>query len=385
MKKHMLCAIALVGILLCPQVILADELDDLKKEIKTLQDRLEALEAEKKAPSVEERLAVLEAEDEDLLHRFSKMVTISGYGDGEYIMTDKKGDNNRFRVHHLSLFFKKQISEKWRLFSEIEYEDAPKISGTDDGSAIKDTEGKVFVEVFTLEYYLNQYLNFRLGRFLTPGGIWNVEHYPPFVLTQDRPQHIRKVFPQLQDGLQLLGSANVADVVTDYIFYASNGQGNTGHGDGNEDKAVGTRLKLKLPFLSRTETGFSYYMEEKNNKDDVRGAGADLVLQWAGLKFQGEYAKGFIDPDTGSGYQVIGYYGQLQYDYRQWTLGYRYDWFDKNTEVDNDRKTINSIVLNYHFTPDVVFKAEHHFHDPQDSAQDNYTKTLLSVAVYLGD
>ncbi len=345
------------------------EVDDLKSELERIQ----------------RRLAVLEAEDEDLIHRLSDMVSISGYADGEYIMTDKKGDNNRFRVHHLSLFFKKQISEQWRLFTEIEYEDAPKLSGTDDGSAIKDTEGKVFVEVFTLEYYLNRYLNFRLGRFLTPGGIWNVEHYPPFVLTQERPQHIRKIFPQLQDGLQLLGSANLANVVTDYIFYVSNGQGNTGHGDGNEDKALGTRIKFKLPYLSTIETGFSYYVEEKNNEDEIRSAGADLLIQWGGLKFQGEYAKEFIDLAAGSGFQEIGYYGQLQYDYRKWTLGYRYDWYDKNTKADDDRKTINTIVLNYHFTPDVVVKAEHHFNDPQDRTQDNFTKTLLSVAVYLGD
>ncbi len=385
MKRHLFCAVALLCALLCPQAATADELDDVKKEIKALQERLEALEAERKSKALEERLAVLEAEDEDFMHRLQEMVTVGGYADGEYIMTDKKGENNRFRVHHLSLFFKKQISEQWRFFSEIEYEDAPKISGTDDGSAIKDTEGKVFVEVFTLEYYLNRYLNFRLGRFLTPGGIWNVDHYPPFVLTQDRPQHIRKIFPQLQDGLQLLGSANMADVVTDYILYVSNGQGNTGHGDGNENKAVGTRLKFKLPYLSRLEAGFSYYLEEKNNEDDVRAAGADLVIQWGGLKFQGEYAKEFIEPAVGSFFQEIGYYAQLQYDYRKWTLGYRYDWYDKNTKADNDRKTINTIVLNYHFTPDVVVKAEHHFHDPQDRTLEEFTKTLLSVAVYLGD
>jgi hypothetical protein len=362
MTKLFLHFIVTALFLFSPMILMADETGVLKKEINELKARLD----------------LLEAEDENLLHSVSDLVNISGYADGEFIMTDEKGMNNEFRVHHLSIFLKKQIAEKWRVFSEIEFEDAPNT---------EEDEGTIFVEVFTIDYNHNPYINFRLGRFLTPGGIWNVDHYPPFVLTQEQPQHIREIFPQLNDGLQFYGSANVADVVADYILYASNGQGTntTAGGDGNEDKAVGTRLKFKFPFLSKIETGFSYYTEEKDTKEDLRAAGADLLLQWKNLKLQGEYAKGFLDPASGSIYQTIGYYGQLEYLYNNWTLGYRYDWYDPKTTVDNDRKTINTIALNYHFTPYVVGKIEHHFVDPQASAIDNYTKTLLSVAVYLGN
>ena len=339
--------------------LLAAEVDDLKRDLEGIQNRLE----------------VLEAEDEQTTQALADLMEIAGYGDVEYKITDQKGKNNEFRVHHLSLFFIKRIGDRWRMFSEIEYEDGP--------NTAKD-EGKIFVEVFTLEYYLNQYLNFRLGRFLTPAGIWNVDHYPPFVLTQERPQHIRKIFPQLNDGLQLLGSTHVSNVNTDYILYVSNGQGNTGHGDGNEDKALGARLKFGLPFLSQAEVGTSYYREEQNDKTDFKAAGADLFLSWRNVRLQAEYAKGFFDPSPGKGDQRIGYYGQLEYDLKNWTLGYRYDWYDPSTETDNDRKTINTLALNYHFTPYVVGKVEHHFEDPQDKAKDSYNLTILSIAIYLG-
>jgi hypothetical protein len=370
MKKFLVLAVVAASLLFFSTHLYADEISDLKKEMQELQDRL----------------VVLEAEDENQMHVIENFMEISGYGDGEYIMTDQKGKNNEFRVHHLSLFFIKQITEKWRMFSEIEYEDAPKVEEPDE------IEGKIFVEVFTLEYYLNQYVNFRLGRFLTPAGIWNVDHYPPFVLTQERPMHIRKIFPQLNDGLQFLGSVNMAQTVTDYKLYVSNGQGNTGHGDGNEDKALGGRAKFALHFLDlddwgfrAPEIGFSYYKEEKNDDEDFKAAGADLRLYWKDLTLQAEYAKGYGDPSFGSIYQRIGYYAQMAYNYKNWTLGYRYDWYDPDTTLDNDRKTINSLVLNYHFTPYVVGKLEYHWNDPQDSAIDNYTKTLLSIAVYLGN
>ena len=57
----------------------------------------------------------------------SDLVKISGYADAELRITSNKNDNNSFRIRHLSLFFSKKVQEKWQFFSEIEFEDAPKI------------------------------------------------------------------------------------------------------------------------------------------------------------------------------------------------------------------------------------------------------------------
>jgi hypothetical protein len=382
MIKIPVIACLAVVLLFSPANLFAGEVDDLKRDMERTQTRLD----------------ILEAEDDHQNEKYQHLFELSGYGDGEYKITDQPGKNNEFRVHHLSIFFIKQISNRWRMFSEIEYEDAPKIGEEEtvtiiDGNGVPQTftvtehkDGKIFVEVFTLEFYLNQYLNFRLGRFLTPGGIWNVDHYPPFVLTQERPQHIRKIFPQLQDGLQTLGSVNMAGVSTDYTFYVSNGQGHSAHGDHNENKAWGPRLKFSLPFFTRTEVGTSYYREsDTNDDDDYRAIGADLLLRWNDWKFQGEYAKGYTNFDAGGrDDHRTGYYGQLEYNIRKWTLGYRYDWYDPSRNTDDDRKTINTLAVNYHFTPYVVGKVENHWVDPQDSAKDNYHLAILSVAVYLG-
>lgn len=345
----------------------ADAVSDLKKEVEGLKTKIE----------------LIEAQDEETSSQLSDLVDISGYADGEFNLTDHKTADTRseFRIHHLSLFFIKQLSEKWRMFSEVEFEDAPKIEPSDNTDP-----GEIFVEVFTLEYSHNSYANFRLGRFLNPGGIWNVEHYPPFVLTQEKPKLVGNIFPKTNDGLQFFGSVHDWNVTTDYMLYVSNGTGgNPGHGDINSDKAWGADLGFKLPFLTRTEIGFSYDRENKDeNGDAVRILGTDARLEWNDFQLQNEYAKKYTDQTSGNTDQTIGWYSQLTYDWRKWTVGYRYDWYDPNHRDDANRTITNTVALNYHFTPEVVGKIEHHFVRDESSSDVNYTKTLFSVAVYLG-
>jgi hypothetical protein len=136
--------------------------------------------------------------------------------------------------------------------------------------------------------------------------------------------------------------------------------------------------------LSRAQIGASYYKEKTNDNEDLKAAGGDILVEWKGFKLQSEYAKGFFDPDVGGSYHRTGYYGQLEYNLRKWTMGYRFDWYDPDNSIDNDRKTINTVALNYHFTPYVVGKIENHWVDTQDTNIDNYYLTIFSIAAYLG-
>jgi len=369
-KRGWILLIAVI-LFLSPLRAFADSIDDLKHEVNELKTKVD----------------LLKAQNDETTSRLSNFVDISGYADGEFNLTNNQAAEARseFRVHHLSLFFSKQLAEQWRMFSEVEFEDAPKIEPIDPGNSNR--HGELFVEVFTLEYNQNRYANFRLGRFLNPGGIWNVEHYPPFVLTQEKPTMVNQhIFPQTNDGLQFYGSHYQWNVTTDYILYVSNGSGpNTGHGDINSDKSWGADLGFKFPFLSDTEIGFSYDRENKDENDNkVKILGADTKLAWKDLKFQGEYAKRYTDDLAGTTAQTIGWYSQLTYDWRKWTVGYRYDWYDPDHR-DNDNRTItNTVAVNYHFTPDVVGKIEQHFVKDEGASDVHYTKTLFSIAVYLG-
>ena len=74
---------------------------------------------------LEGEVAVTQAESDDLANRFKNNMSVTGYADIEYVTTNQTGKESGFRIHHFSLFFKKQISENFRFFSEIEYEDGP--------------------------------------------------------------------------------------------------------------------------------------------------------------------------------------------------------------------------------------------------------------------
>ncbi len=359
--------LALAVILSRPVMSGADDNADLKNKMNELSSRVETLEAEKN----------------DVKEKISGLAEITGYADVEYIMTDKPGEDNEFRIHHLSLFVKKQFTGKWRFFSEVEFEDGPFFETTNEGTTWKSgTGGKIFLEVMTLEYLYDPKLNIVLGRFFTPAGIWNVDHYPPFVTTQDRPQHIRKIFPQLTDGLQVNGAFSPGSTVVSYNLYAGNGEGNTGAGDNNEGKALGGRIKLKLPLLTKTEFGLSAYTDSDKTRTDKNSFGADLSLQWKSLKFQGEYAQAAVSPGE---YEITGYYGQLIYAIGDWDLIYRHDRYDPKSTVINDGTTINTLAVNHHFTPVIVGKLEHHFVDQDNDAADDYNRSIFSLVVYLSE
>ncbi|MBE9502570.1 MAG: porin [Proteobacteria bacterium] len=381
MRKTVFSLFILTTIFLFPPFLQADEVADLKKEVEKLKSRLE----------------IVEAGQDEIGYQSSDLVSVSGYADVEYVIDDRSGVSDGFRTHHFSLLFQKKVSEKWRFFSELEFEYAPKIGeeekqtitdsggNTHDVVVTKNKEGRIYIEVLTIDYNYNPYLNLRAGRYLTPAGIWNVEHYTPFVATQEKPQHIQNIFPKHMDGVQLFGTVTKNDVVTDYIAYMSNGSGNTGHGDENDDKSLGGRLRFKFPLLLRTELGLSTYREKDNADTELKAHGVDLNLHWKTFKLQAEYAKGTYDPVSGTDYDRVGYYGQLTYGMGKLETIYRYDWYDANDTVVQGDKSINTVALHYHFNRSVCGKIEHHMIDNEGPATEDYDKTIATIALYFGE
>jgi len=361
-------------------------------------------EIEEKLELLTEELAISQEQYEDASDKSKSFMSISGYTDFEYITSSKSGSNNQFRLHHLSLFFEKQISEKWRFFSEIEYEDAPKFEANDkfvlvdtDGDNIPDTQiavfddakGEIFVEAVNVSYFASSAYIFRMGRFFTPAGIWSVNHYPAFVPTQERPQHIRRIFPQVVDGVDLFGTIAFGESsFFNYDLFTGNGEGNTAKEDKNSKKATGLRTSFLLPFLSHFELGMSYYSDTLNDRSEKEATGIHAKMRSGDLAFQAEFAQGEIKDTTDNIVDNEGYYAQLLYDISNWTIGVRYDFFDNNTaatDVSSKFGKVSSVFVNYRSTEKVVLKLELHQIDVEDSLAEDYTKALASVVVYLGE
>lgn len=359
-------------------------------------------EIKEKFELLSEEVAIANEQYEDAEQKFNNLMSISGYTDFEFIASDKSGSTNGFRLHHLSLFFEKQISNKWRFFSEIEYEDAPKFEAEADTVTVIDTDGnpqtidkfkaangKIFVEAINVTYQWKQELSLRFGRFFTPAGLWSIDHYPSFVPTQERPQHIRRIFPQIVDGIDMLGTVGIGDsTFLNYNFYTGNGEGNTGKHDHNNDKAVGLKTSFLLPALSHTELGFSVYSDTFENNSEKTATGVHAKIRSGDFTFQAEYAKGEIEDTAGNTLDNEGYYAQFLYSMKDWTYGLRHDFYDDNTDAASESSkygTVNTASVNYHSTDKVTLKFEIHDVDVEDPAAEDYKKAIASVVVYLGE
>ena len=371
--------------------------------INEVNDRVENLEG-----SIE----LLEEANAELRTELDNKMHISGYVDVEYGRKKKEGSaaSHGFRMHHLSLFFKKKISDKWRFFSEIEYEDGPKfdneegntldvitsVTGNDsntdgnidsistESTSVSDfsaADGKIFVEAVNVDYLWKPQAIFRFGRFFTPAGLWSVDHYPPFVSMQERPRHIRRIFPQLVDGAMVYGTMGMGKHFINYDAFVSNGEGNNGHGDNDTGKAWGlkTSAVLAVPMFSYLEVGGTAYHDTDfgGSEKTKTSYGVHAKFKVSDFAFQTEAAYAKFEDDIAETRK--GYYAQFTYEPNEWSGGYRYDYYNVGTSTVD--RTVNAFFVNYRVNTNLVVKVEHHL-KTQDT-KDDEAKTIISIVSYL--
>lgn len=369
-------AVALVTLAALPFTSYSATLSELESRIESLESELEIAHE-----AVDENSRVLEHQ-----------TRISGYVDVEYKDFSKSSNKPGFRMHHANLMILKKFNEKWNFFSELELEDGPFVEAEDfeatsptvDSGTIE-ANGAIMIEKVGLDYKWTPTVNVRMGRFVTPAGIWNEDHYTPFTATQELPMHIRKIFPLAMDGIGIYGTIPIANVFMDYSLHTGNGEGNTGSGDGNSDKALGLRASFVFPKFQHLEAGFTYHTDTLNDGSDKTDQGVHFKFREGPWAVQAEYATG--ETDTGASVtETTGYYIQPAYNYDKWTFGVRYDVWDNDSGASTlTEKTANSLFVNYRVMHNIVLKAEHHMYGYEDPATAEDTMTILSAAVFLGD
>lgn len=352
-----------------------DRLDRLEEEIKELKQE---------NSEIKKRMGDAEAEGEETRHSLgllSKLVDVSGYADVEFIFTGQENENNKFRIRHLALFFTKDIQKEWKLFTEIEFEDAPRIESDPASDTVGKSQGTLFVEQMYIEYHPATSWDIRAGRFLTPAGIWPIYHYPPYVPTQTSPLFYKVIFPEVSDGLLLRNSFTLLDSALDTHLFVANGSGNPGSTDRNQNKGAGARVNLGV--LNGLSLGASFY-GEKDNQDIRRSSyGAHLLYSLAGFRLQTEFA--FRHNNASGGFNDRGLYAQLSYGLDSWEIAGRADWYDRNDKVSKDARYRYTGALDYHFAHNVVGKIEYNRNEFDDPLIKDYNEVIMAIVVAIGD
>jgi hypothetical protein len=292
---------------------------------------------------------------------------IGGYADLHYYGLDH--EDKSFSVEDMSLFLTKDIGARWRLFSETEISEALTFNG--NGATTKNAEAEV--ERLYADYFASTAATFRIGRFLTPVGQWNLIHADPLVWTISRPLSTAAAFARSSNGAMLYGTRVVAKDDLDYTLYVDDTRA---LGVGKDDDyaygsfgtageatplknafehAVGGQLHYHiLDDRLTVGTSFASYQLE-NPRQQYRLAGLDFEWRAPLVEFSGESVYRTADrPQISSEYG--GFLQAVVPLPDKFYLVGRFEHF--RNAMPNETDNIRTIAINYRPVPGLVVKLE---------------------------
>jgi outer membrane receptor protein involved in Fe transport len=218
---------------------------------------------------------------------------LSGFADFRWAKFYSNGDprwqqrgipeNASFSVGNINLYVDGRLDQSFRSFLEIRFSYLPSgtgLQGSSDPMAgqtglytstlgwdyaelrAKSQWGGVVIERAWLEYRLDQALTLRAGQFLTPYGVWNVDHGSPTLVDIAPPFPIgQELFPRSQVGLEAYGSFFLGDARLGYHATISNGRigSNPQYLDFDQNLGAGGRLFLETGEVGELKIGASAY------------------------------------------------------------------------------------------------------------------------------
>lgn len=279
-----------------------------------------------------------------------------------------------FAVGKLNIYTAAELGDNWRSLAEVRFMylpngTTPTTSNSASPSSRTNTSvpdytdlarpvrwGGISIERAWLEHTFHPAFTVRVGSFLTPYGIWNVDHGSPAIIGSRRPFIIgESLFPEHQTGLEAYGALNFGPSQFGYHLTLSNGRGPIdSYQDLDHNKGLGGRLFFKHDSSYGTVTvGVSGYRgkytdaTQQYGVDPVTGStvqtfpvsarydelslATDVKWEWGGLLLQGEGILndiGYPDSHRPTAFPVTGGLTGFQPDYRRVGIyglgGYRF-------------------------------------------------------------
>lgn len=323
---------------------------------------------------------------------------LSGYASAGY--TDEENGNDSFDVANFNPIFHFQYGDRILWESELE------VAVQEDGST------DVVLEYSTIDIFLNDYMVFVAGKFISPIGQFRQNLHPSWInkFASAPPGFGHDGAAPLADiGFQLRGGVPVGEQSKfTYAAFVANGpklEGEDGelHGidtdgftaDTDDEKIVGGRISI-LP-LPKLEIGVSGAFGDaaivENNGEDVEGdptrdyevLGVDVAYQWNAFDFRGEYisqdvgdAAGSVAPEGG---KWETWYMQSVYkigESAKWEGVLRYSDFD-SPHADQIQEQW-AVGVNYLLTPNAIFKLGYEFNDGLAGERTDNDRFLIQIA-----
>ncbi len=319
-------------------------------ETETSREEIKVLAREEALAAVEERELTTGLEEYDVdevsfrVYGFYDVTFVKNFFNKDHGYNYVLSGASTFMISNINLYFDSQLSENLSSLLELRFSFLPLGSEEHvyvevDGTRIPDYEYErvdtrvydpytsenyelngVAVERVHLTYSPRQWFNVTVGRYLTPFGIWNVDHASTVYVPATIPYfHVREMVPIAQTGLQVFGRVFPSErFFIDYAVTLSNGRGPIESVvDLDENKGVGLRLKLNYEgdAVRFSLGGYGYYGEytdlhktvsidtaaptvdtlltTTSNYDELDVSG-DFLLELFGVRAQVEYVYRYV-------------------------------------------------------------------------------------------
>jgi hypothetical protein len=395
----------------------AGELARLREQTATLEARIAQLEQAQVDAQVqsatEGTAAALPTEETFRVYGFADFgLNHAWLGDKSFLHGLVASDTT-FVLGNLNLYFDFRPDPEWQVLTEIRFTGYPDGVETSLASPLgteyarTDTEvvdiaspatgsqfrwGSIFIERAYAQWSYNEHFNVRVGQFLTPYGIWNVDHGTPTLIALMMPHFVStQIFPARQLGVDLTGAFLTGGWEVGYDAYVSNGRTAT-QLDFTGNKAFGGRLRASritpLPFMlgtsfyygqiddiEKTIVSFEPFRVDRDIIVDGTewGVGVDLSLDVDALRIRSEgimrqtrYEAGRRPPKAGAQPGATEpdnneYDSYLLLAYQLPWLGlepFGYGEYDHFVSPYGDDQAVLALGLNIHFTSFAQLKTE---------------------------
>ncbi len=334
------------------ETALSKRLEAIEKTVDATKGRLD--EVEEIALDVEERVgsrALVRAFD-------AKSLDIGGFLHTTATLADGR-DNTEFAINRLTfeLLVKARLSERWSLFAAQAFIRESGINYTDPEKRFNPNfalQNKAPLVIATATYKASDALTLDFGRFITPHGIINVEHFPAILFDPEQPQFLRPfggqtIFANFMNGVRVTGTLFSPGGLNGSLGYAAY----VGSFAGNADSLnYGGRA-----FWTFGNSGLTIGANIGGGRR--AGHGSDYVLFGGDLL----YDKGPIiwkseifATNEDQGGNRLAFYTQPGWRFAdRWTAFYRFDFLDDGTGTGD--RTEHAVGLSFKPNPQVHLRA----------------------------
>lgn len=262
-----------------------------------------------------------------------------------------------------------------------------------DNGNFKNRTNKVPLIISHGTYKIHDLLSVKIGRFIAPVGIINIEHFPPGLFLETPPMALRPIpggviWGNFLDGLDFFGEKIIGSQsigyhlnISAFSFSGSKTDPTEGVGGDSTKPIFGGRFWVR--FLENHVTlGVSMQagMDGPNNQT----YGSDLLVYWGRFLLKSEWASRVVRQGPTLINKRVFYFQPSMRLSSSLRLVYRFDW---NTVDGQESKRVENIIgINWVPTPLLRLRMEYaqiNFEDELDQLNQNPDYGRLTVSCVL--